>query len=286
MSMQEVSAAMMRLQATTDALAALGARLSIGDPSDVAPEILAALDDALAAVGVSDVASLEPQQRAMLAAGIRSMFAQSADILERPTREPGWSYTDPALLQGQGRGSMMMPALLATADELKDVTSLLDLGTGVGLLAIAACGVWPACTIVGIDTWKPSLDLARQNVAEAGLDARIEIREQDVRDLDDRDRFDCVWLPSFFFSTDVLDAALPKLITATKPGGWIALAHYEPPPDPLPRATSRLRTLRDGGSVLDAEAGAELLRAAGCTEVHSIPKTWPAPVGYVLGRKS
>jgi protein-L-isoaspartate O-methyltransferase len=284
-SFNDVAGAVSRLQATTDALAALGARLSIGDHNTVAPEIRSALDEVLAAVGVGDVTDLEPQQRAMMAGVVRTAFAQSADLLDRPDRDAGWSYTDPALLEGQGRGSMLMPTLLAGSGELGDVSSVLDIGTGVGLLAVSAARVWPQCTVVGIDVWKPSLDLARRTVSTAGLEGRIEIREQDVVDLHDVDRYDCVWLPSFFFTPDILAAAMPKIVAATSPGGCIVMAHYEPPPDPLVRTTIRLRTIRDGGSVLDADGAAEVLRDAGCQEVHSLERTWLVPVGFVLGRR-
>ena len=286
MSMPEMTAVISRFQAATDALAALGARLGLGDGDTVAPEILAALDEVLAAAGVTDVDGLEPQQRAMLAGLIRTMFAQSADLLGCPTRDAGWSYTDLVVLEGVGRGSMMMPTLLAGSGELNGVSSLLDVGTGVGLLAVSAARVWPGCTVTGIDVWEPSLELARRNVSAAGLGDRIEIRSQDLLDLDEVNRYDCVWLPTFFFGRDVLTAALPKIIAATLPGGHVVAAHYEPPPDPLPRATMRLRTIRDGGSVLDADGAAELLRGAGCQDVHPLTRTWPIPFGFVTGRKA
>jgi len=286
MSMQEVTTAIGRFQAATDALAALGARLGAGEGDTVPPEILTALDEVLAAAGVTDVDDLEPQQRAMMAGLIRTLFAQSAELLGCPTRDAGWSYTDPVVLEGVGRGSMMMPALLAGSGELNGVSSFLDIGTGVGLLAVSAARVWPECTVTGIDLWEPSLELARRNVADAGLDHRIEIRRQDVRDLDEADRYDCVWLPTFFFGPEVLAAALPKILAATRPGGHVVAAHYEPAPDPLPRTTMRLRTIRDGGSVLDAGGAAGLLRGAGCQDVHSLTRTWPIPFGFVTGRKA
>jgi len=286
MSMQEMAAVITRFQATTDALAALGARLGMGEGDTVAPEILAALDEVLAAAGVADVDGLEPQQRAMMAGLIRTMFAQSADLLGHPTRDAGWPYTDPVLLEGVGRASMMMPTLLAGSGEFTDVSSLLDIGTGVGLLAVSAARVWPECAVTGIDVWEPALELARRNVTAAGLGHRIEIRRQDVLDLDDIDRYDCVWVPSFFFGPEVLAAALPKILDATRPGGQVVMAHYEPPPDPLPRTTMRLRTIRDGGSVLDADGAAEQLRSAGGKDVHPLTRTWPIPIGFVTGQKA
>jgi protein-L-isoaspartate O-methyltransferase len=235
MSMQEMTAVITRFQAATDALAALGARLGMGEGDAVAPEILAALDDVLAAAGVTDVDGLEPQQRAMMAGIIRTMFAQSADLLGHPTRDAGWSYTDPVLLEGVGRGSMMMPTLLLGSGELTDVSSLLDIGTGVGLLAVSAARVWPECTVTGIDVWEPSLELARRNVSAAGLDHRIEIRRQDMLDLDDADRYDCVWLPSFFFGPEVIAAALRA---AARPA---AADHHAPAHHPRRRVRARLR---------------------------------------------
>jgi len=151
---------------------------------------------------------------------------------------------------------------------------------------VSAARVWPECAVTGIDVREPALELARRNVTAAGLGHRIEIRRQDVLDLDDIDRYDCVWVPSFFFGPEVLAAALPKILDATRPGGQVVMAHYEPPPDPLPRTTMRLRTIRDGGSVLDADGAAEQLRSAGGKDVHSLTRTWPIPIGFVTGQKA
>jgi len=64
------------------------------------------------------------------------------------------------------------------------------------------------------------------------------------------------------------------------------LGHYEPPPDPAARATMRLRTIRDGGCVLDGAATADLLERAGFADVHALPRTGPIPLGFVIGTKS
>ncbi len=72
---------------------------------------------------------------------------------------------------------MMVPPMIAGANPaLQDIASFLDVGTGVGQLAVAAAGLWPRATIVGIDVWQPSLERARANVAQAGLGERIELR--------------------------------------------------------------------------------------------------------------
>jgi SAM-dependent methyltransferase len=81
-------------------------------------------------------------------------------------------------------------------------------------------------------------------------------------------------------------ADLQHIAAATRPGGHVVMAHYEPPPDPLPRTTMRLRTIRDGGSVLDSGSAAGLLRGAGCLDVYSLTRTWPIPFGFVTGQKA
>ena len=111
---------------------------------------------------------------------IRLFFAESQDLLSEPARAPGWTFTDPTILEGMGRASMMIPNLLANAPELANVTLPPDVGTGVGWLAVGAANRWPAATVVGIDVWEPALERARANVRGAGLDDRITLRNQEV----------------------------------------------------------------------------------------------------------
>src|SRR5207302_402264 len=124
-------------------------------------------------------------------------------------------------------------------------------------------------TVVGVDVWEPALERARANVAAAGLDSRIELRDQDVRKLDDVDRYDLVWVPTFFFTADDLPVVLERVTRATCSGGHVVAGRYQPPPDPLARATIKLRTLRDGGGMFDAELLVATLQAAGCVDVRS-----------------
>lgn len=287
MSFDEVLGVFSGLAAKTDALAALGARLGLTDPGPEAdPRVVAALDAVLAAAGVPDLDALAPQQRAMLGAGIRSFFRQSGDLLDDPTRPPGWNYTDALVLDGQGRASMMIPSLLQGAvPELAGITSFLDVGAGVGLLAIAAASVFTQSSVVGIDPWEPALERARTNVRDAGLESRIVLRNQSALDLDDVDSYDCAWVPTFFLPETSLPAALEKVFGAARHGGWVVLGRYEPPPDALARATMALRTIRDGGCLLSSDQAVEQLVAIGCEEVRPIERTWAAPIGFVIGRK-
>lgn len=285
-SIQDVMIAVSRLQGAIDALAAIGARAAVTEPDAIPTEVERAIDAVLIAAGVPDLGELPPPQRATVAAFVRSAFGQAANVLAEPTRRPGWSYTDAAVLEGQGRGSMIVPTLLAQTGEFGAVTSFLDVGTGVGWLAVGATHVWPNCTIVGIDTWEPSLERARVNVAAAGVADRIEVRNQSVTDLSDHDRFDLTWVPSFFLHHDTLSTAFERILAATRSSGQIVVARYDPPPDPLTHATLRLRTIRDGGSWLETSECIELLGKAGWTDVRALPKNGPVPFTFIAGRKS
>jgi SAM-dependent methyltransferase len=221
----------------------------------------------------------------MIAGLIRMYLHQAMDLVENPERPPGWTFTDPVILDGWGRGSSMVPALIAASHpDLAEVTSFLDVGTGVGLLAVSAAGVWPSATVVGIDPWEVSLERARSNVAQAQLDDRITLRQQDLASIDDVDSYDCVWVPTFFLSEQDLKDGIVAAVRAARPGGWLVLGRMRPSPDPLVGATTALRTTRAGGSSVEPSRATELLQEAGCVDVHIAEAQGPAPLELVLGR--
>jgi SAM-dependent methyltransferase len=285
MPFEDVMTTVSRWLVATEALAAVGAELALmQEPGH--PDVAGALQAVSAAAGLPDLGELPPPQREMLIGLIRMGLHQAADLLDSPGRPPGWTFTDPAILQGWGRGSTVVPgALAASAPELAGVRAFLDVGTGIGRLAIAAAGVWPEAAIVGIDTWGPALEAAAGNVRAAGLADRITIRDQDVTALDDVDAYDCAWFPTFFATEAVLDAAMPRLCRAVRPGGWLVLGRMAPPPDPLAQATFALRTIRGGGAEFDAKRLITSLETVGCTAIRVLPRQGPAPLEYVIGQR-
>jgi SAM-dependent methyltransferase len=288
MPFEDVLITVSRWLVAAEALAAVGAELTLLQaPAGGHPEVTGALQGVSAAAGLPDLGELPPPQREMLMGLIRMGLHQAADLLDDPGRPPGWTFTDPAILQGWGRGSAMIPgALAAAAPELAGLRSFLDVGTGIGLLAIAAAGVWPEAAVVGIDIWGPSLDAAVGNVRAAGLADRITIRDQDVTALDDVDAYDCAWFPTFFVTEAVLEAAMPRLFRAVRPGGWLVLGRMAPPPDPVAQAVFALRTIRGGGAEFDTKRLITSLETAGCTAVRVLPRQAMAPLEYVIGQRA
>jgi protein-L-isoaspartate O-methyltransferase len=284
MGFPEVMGTVSRFATSLDAMSAIGAYLALGDGGDAATR--AALQDVIKAAGIGDIDALQPQEKAMVQNMVNLFFALAREMLESPERPAGWTYTDPVVLEGMGRGSSMLPPLMAQATaHFGPVESFLDVGTGVGWLAISAANVWPQAKVVGLDIWDTSIERARAHVEESGLSNRVEIRKQDVTALDEKDTYDGVWLPTFFFSADLLRTALTRVLEALKPSGWIVLGRYMPLPDPLAQAASDLRTVRGGGEPLAVDRTVELLSQAGCMDVKDVGQMGQIPVAFVIGRK-
>jgi hypothetical protein len=286
MSFEDVMGNVSRWSVGLDALAALGAELTLQQSGEPAPpEIVAGLRAVSEAAGLGSLDELAPQQKMVVASMVRLFLRQATDLLENPGRAPGWTSTDPVILDGWGRASTMVPMLMSAVPELREVKVFLDVGTGVGLLAVSAANVWPGAKVVGVDVWEPSLERARANVEQAGLGERVTIRNQNAAAVDDVDEFDCIWVPTFFLSESAIAAAVPALFRASAPGGWIALGRMATKPDPLADATGRLNTIRNGGCDLDPKRAVELLEGAGYTSVHTAPPPGPVPLELIIGQK-
>ena len=92
----------------------------------------------------------------------------------------------------------------------------LDLGTGAGILAIAAKALG-AGRVTAIDFDRVAVRIARQNASTNGLPT-IKIFHRDVLRLASRKAFDVV-LANLF--GDVLAQSAPRIARATKPRGWL-----------------------------------------------------------------
>jgi SAM-dependent methyltransferase len=278
------------LATAAGALAAIGAALRLRRDGVVAPaEVQQRLDEVLAAIETPPLNSLDAGQVARLSDLIGAILRHALELLDNPTRPPGWNHTDPALLEAQGGGSRMVPHLIATAAEkrpelmalLNRPGAFLDVGTGVGWLAIEAARIWPALRVVAIDIWEPALARARRNIAASGLEGRIELRSQDVAALPDRAAFSLAWVPVPFFTAAALAGALARVREALAPGAWVVCGLETPPEEPLARALSVLRTVRGGGEISMPADVASYLTAAGFAAVETVPA---GVLTFVLGR--
>lgn len=232
-----------------------------------------------------------------LRADLRATLLQSAAFAQA-AREGGlalgWSFTDPDVLQAQGDLSlaqfdmvsrMVLPNLESLPERLNSDGALaLDVGCGVAGGAIGLCRAFAKLKVVGLEPASVPLELARMNVTTAGLDSRITLRHEKVEALDEDSVYEMAWLPQMFLPDEVLSAALPRLLRAIKPGGWLLTAAMSPPAADLAGALARLRNTLFGGRSRNAEALQKLLVDAGFARVLPVPTPNPAMQPVVAQR--
>ena len=293
MSFESLMAVSQRLSVSLEALAALGAELRLrreglgGDP-----RVRALLHDVVNAVDPVLLGGIDDDREAMVLALIQTIFRQAADLLENPARIPAWSYQDPIILESQGQVSRLIvrgiDALAIHRPELGAMLqrggAFLDVGTGVGWLAIDVARSWPAMRIVGVDPWEPALALARENLAKSGVAERIELRSQCAEHLDDVATFTLAWVPGPFIGAAIADRALERIHRALAPGGWLIFGINVTPPGPLEEALTALRNVRSGGYSWTPREVEERLRASDFQKVESFSPG--DPILLVIGRRA
>lgn len=285
-----------RLNQSVQALSALGLALRARASGQALPrEIATPLAETIAALGIGGaVEEAAPAAIRPLLGEVMVAFHQGIHRLGPAGGGHGWTPDDPALMQAAGDVSAGFPAVLqrfipqldGLAARLDaEGATFLDVGVGVAALAIEMARLRPNLRVVGLDPWAPALAIARDNVARAAMDTRVELREQAVQDLTDEGRFDLAWLPGAFISPSVIPRALVRVRRALRPGGWLLLATLNPGLDPLAAALLRLRAAEWGARAWTPAEAEGLLREAGFVEVRGLPPPGPgAPASFTAGR--
>ena len=292
MSNEELMGVATRLAASLEALAALAAHIRIETEGlQVEPEVR----DLLQQIATELVGADAPLDEAQPIVGLtQTLLGQASELVAQPDRPGGWVHTDERLLQGTGRMSMAIaPVIAHAAGGLEGLTArlsapdaaFLDVGTGAGWLAIALANANPTLRVVGIDIFDPALELAHRNRAAAGLEARLELRRQDVTTLDDDGVFDAVWLALPFLPHAIVPGAIAAAARALKPGGWLLPGLYGGPPDALGQLIADLRTVRSGGHVWGIDELVGELARHGLKGAHEVTREWHAPVRLFAARR-
>jgi ribosomal protein L11 methyltransferase len=99
------------------------------------------------------------------------------------------------------------------------VARFLDVGSGSGILSIAAAKLHPAATGVALDVDPIAVDAARENLERNGVSARVSVGDQPLEALDGV--FDLVLAN---IQADVLEALAPSLAARVGGGGLAVLS--------------------------------------------------------------
>lgn len=206
-----------------------------------------------------------------------------------------WANQSDEALLAQGRASAQGAAQLARdgralpglEEGLSNVDHprVLDVGTGVGAMAVFWAEQYPNTTVVGIDVLPRVLALAHMNVSESTARDRVVLREQDVSTLDEKDTYAFAWMPAPFIPEQVLSEGVRRVTDALIPGGWLTLGHGKFAGDPLEAVLNRFKTIAYGGTALDNAQAQQLLQQSGLTEITTVP-TPPGFPAFTMGRKA
>jgi SAM-dependent methyltransferase len=292
MSFEAITTTAQRLGSAMEALATLGAELRLRrDGRSADPRVRPVMDEVIRQVDPQVLEGLTAEQETAALATIQSMFRQALDLLEDPARPPGWIYDDPSILVGQGQASRRIVHLInLLADRASPLKALLqeggtflDVGTGTGWLAIEAARAWSAMRVIGLDPWDRVLRIARENVAAAGVQDRVDLRLQGVQDLDEKETLSLVWLPGPFLPPEVAVEAAARAHAALKIGGWVVFGIFTPPEGGLGAALTALRMVRCGGHPWTTAEVERRLRTVGFDAVETF--TAGPPAVLIAGQK-
>jgi SAM-dependent methyltransferase len=283
----------MRLAATLtefDRAAWSLAALAVTTTADAGDPLGAAAAEVVNSLGLAVAVRDAPFTPAQLAGMASSSLLQPAALAHGGV--DGWAeHSDETLrMQGQASGAaagmfahFLLPHFGDLAQRLATPGArMIDVGTGIGALAVGFATQFPHLDVTGIDVLDRALDLARETVAEAGLADRVHVRRQDVADLDEPAGYDLAWLPAPFVPRPALEAGIARLAAALRPGGMLMIGHGRFDGTELDNALTRFKTVSFGGTPLDAPSAQALLRDAGMASVSTVP-TPPGTPAITVG---
>lgn len=210
----------------------------------------------------------------------RNMMAQlQRALLHARSGGAGWTGEDLELVRNQGDGSAAWADLIA--DDLLHSLSgaaeglesgrgrFLDVGTGVAAISRALCGRFAGLSCLGLDVLPQVLRLAREEVRYAGLEQRIELRNQSVTELDESSEFDLAWVPQIFIPRAELETGLERVFAALRPGGGVIVPTNAPPgcADQMEQAVMVHAGHVLGGGPIDVSEAHEMLLQAGYVDM-------------------
>ena len=129
----------------------------------------------------------------------------------------------------------VLPQAPQTLAKLEQGGKILDVGAGGGYHVAHYAKCFPDARVVGLEFDAPSLELARQAVAEAGLGDRVEVRYGDANELDEENVYDLVTMSITLHETGgppEYRNVLSRVRRALKPEGTLLVSELPYPDSP------------------------------------------------------
>ena len=260
------------LSQNVETLASLGAICGVQKGEELSNDLIAARLKAVQhAAEPSFLQDLTAEELQFLHSTIRANLRRALELTEDPGRYSGWGFEDPLILQAQGKASRVVADLISEfaertnslREKLNSNACFLDIGSGVGWISITMAERWPSLLVRGIDIHKPALELAEENCSGSSASQRIEFFQRNVIEIDESDRYSAIFIPIVFIPKLVVQEALPLLFRSLVPGGWVFVASFKVPVEPLAKALNDLRTTLWGGKVWTEQDAISLMSHCG-----------------------
>lgn len=152
----------------------------------------------------------------------------------------------------------VLPQAPATVQRLEAGGTILEIGPGGGYALSHYARRFPRSQVVGIEVDAPSIALARQTVAEAGVGDRVEIRHGDANELGDENVYDLVVMNIVLHETGgpaEYRNVLRRVRRALRPGGSVLVSELPYPDSPAAYRTNPVYKALAGVQIHEAQVG-------------------------------
>lgn len=152
----------------------------------------------------------------------------------------------------------VLPQAPAALQRLEAGGTILELGPGGGYGLAHYARRFPQSRVVGVEFDGPSVELARQTVADAALGDRVEVRQGDANELADEDAYDLVMMNIVLHETGgpgEYRNVLRRVRRALTPGGTVLVSELPYPDSPAAYRTNPVYRALAGVQIHEAQVG-------------------------------
>jgi ubiquinone/menaquinone biosynthesis C-methylase UbiE len=154
--------------------------------------------------------------------------------------------------------SHVLPQAPEAMARLETGGTLLEIGPGGGYALTQYAARFPNSRMVGIEFDAPSVELARDTIAGAGLADRVEIRHGDANEMDEVDAYDVITMTIVLHETggpEQYRNVLRRSRTALAPGGTVVVSELPYPDSPGDYRTNPVYQMLAGVQIHEAQVG-------------------------------